>query len=416
MTSTITTRQLGRNLGYSAISAASASLLLVLSILITNVLGQAEWGKFSVALSLAMIGEALMDFGIHQVTIRTIARDRAQAPGLFRNSIALKSVSAAVMFVVLGGIAWYWQREADVRAACLIMLAAAILRSYLLTIRGVLQGLERFGDDSVVVIADRGIVLVCGALALQLHYKVVGLAWSFVLGRALAVAAALLIARRHVGLPKPEFDKALWRDLQRRALPLGAFLIVLNLYSYVDTIILFALTGSAIETGLYNSAYRTYEGLTYATAILSAVITPRLASLWKDDRAGHLRLLRGSLAVSGLAAVALTIATWLAAPLVLSIFGAEAVAATTAVRILAVGLVFVFTIWVLHAAAISVFEERWLLRATLIGLTLNVALNLYLIPDYGRNGAAAATVLSELLSMVILVWALRFAIWPRASA
>jgi O-antigen/teichoic acid export membrane protein len=353
-----------------------------------------------------------MDFGIHQVTIRSVARDRNMAEGLFRNSLALKAISAVVMFFLLGGLAYFWRPEPDVRAASLIMLASAILRSYLLTIRGVLQGLERFAEDSVVVISDRAIVLLFGAIALKLHQRVVGVAVAFLLARVVALVAALIIARRHVGPPRPAFDTAMWRDLQRRALPLGAFLIVLNLYSYVDTIILFTLTGSAVETGLYNSAYRTYEGLTYATAILSAVITPRLAHLWKEDRGAHLQLLRRSLGASAGIAVVLTLLTWVLAPVVLSVFGVEAVAATTAVRILTVGLVFVFTIWVLHAAAISVFAERWLLRATLIGLGVNVALNFYLIPGYGRNGAAAATVFSEMLSMAVLVWALRSAIWP----
>jgi len=258
-------------------------------------------------------------------------------------------------------------------------------------------------------------VLAFGAAALALHQKVVGVAFAFLVARVVAVCAAFLVARRHVGTPRPAFDTTTWRDLQRRALPLGAFLIVLNLYSYIDTIILYALT-SAIETGLYNSAYRTYEGLTYATAILSAVITPRLSNLWKEDRAAHLRLVRGSLASSVGLAIVVTVVTWLAAPMVLPIFGPEAVAATTALRILALGLVFVFSIWVLHAVAISVFEERWLLRTTIIGLVANVGLNLYLIPEYGRNGAAAATVLGELLSMVILLWALRKPLWPETQA
>ena len=46
------------------------------------------------------------------------------------------------------------------------MGGASIFRSYMLTIRGVLQGLERFGWDSVVVAADRAILLTFGALAL----------------------------------------------------------------------------------------------------------------------------------------------------------------------------------------------------------------------------------------------------------
>lgn len=404
-----------RNLFFSAISAGSAALLLVLSILITNVLGQEAWGDFSVVLALSTIGEALMDFGIHQVTIRSIARERGRASELFRNSLALKALPGAATFLALSAFAFWKLDTPDLRNAALLMLASAVLRSYLLTVRGVLQGLEHFADDSIVVVADRLAVLMLGAVAIGLGYGLVGIAAAFLAARCLAVACALAVVHRHVGAPRPAFDTAIWSDLQRRAMPLGAFLILLNVYSYIDTIILHALSDS-FETGLYNSAYKAYEGLTYAPAILSAVVTPRLSSLWNVDRAAHCGLVRKSLGASiGLAAV-LAVAAWHAGPFVLRIFGPEAPLATNALRILAVGLPFVFVIWILHAVAISVFEERWLFRTTLVGSIANIGLNFYLIPEYGRDGAAAATVVGELLSMLILLWALRKIIWPPAVA
>ncbi len=404
-----------RNLFFSTVSAGSAALLLLLSVLITNVLGQAVWGQFSLVLSLALIGEALMDFGIHQVTIRSIARERPRASELFRNSIGLKALPGAVMFVVLSGVAFWLRPEADVRLAAVLMLASAVLRSYMLTVRGVLQGLEHFADDSVVVVADRLLVLAFGAVSLWLGTGLVGLATAFLAARCVAVVSALVVVHRHVGGPVPAFNTAVWRDLQQRAMPLGAFLIVLNVYAYIDTIILAALAGDT-ETGLYNSAYKTYEGLTYATAILSAVITPRLSNLWSVDRSAHLVLVRRSLLGSLALAAVLAVAAWYLGPLVLRIFGEQAVSASGALRILALGLPFVFAIWILHAVAISVFEERWLFRTTLAGAVANIGLNFYLIPAYGRDGAAAATVIGELFSVAILLWALRKIIWPVPEA
>ena len=403
-----------RSLVYSTIAAGSAGLLLILSVLVSRMLGQDGWGNFAYVVSLGMIGEALMDFGIHQVTIRSIARDRSTAAPLFRNSLALKALPGAAMFLVMTAIALGLHGETDLRLASVLMLGSAVLRSYLLTVRGVLQGLEQFGDDSLIVVGDRLIVLIFCSVALWRGHGLVGLSVAFLAARGVAVAGALAIAHRHVGLPKPAFDTVVWRELQRRAMPLGAFLVVLNLYSYIDTIILRSLV-TPFETGLYNSAYKIYEGLTYATAILSAVVTPRLSHLWSVDRRAHHRLVRTTLGASAALALALTTVTWFAAPIALRMFGADAVAAVPTLRILGLGLIFVFVIWILHAVAISVFEERWLLRTALIGSLANIALNFLLIPGYGRDGAAVATVLGEVLSMAILFWGLRRAIWPRQA-
>ena len=62
-----------------------------------------------------------------------------------------------------------------------------------------------------------------------------------------------------------------------------------------------------------------------------------------------------------------------------------------------------FGIWVLHAITMSVNRERLLAQTALVGLAVNVGLNLYVIPRMGADGAALATVVGELVSMTMLV-------------
>jgi len=400
---------------YATLSAASAVFMLALQSLISHLLGETVFGRFSWALTLAMFGEALMDLGVHQVTIRSIARDPSRATHLFRNSLALKAVSGAAMFLIMGGMSYLLARDTALWQASLVMLGVAVLRSYLLTIRGVLQGLERFGRDCAVVVVDRLLVLIITGAAVLTGAGLFGIAVSFLLARVLAVGLALSITRPDAGNPKLGFDLALWRDLQREAFPIGLFLVVLNFYSYVDTIML-GVISTFSDTGLYSNAYRLYEGLFYAPGILSALLTPRLANLWKDDRAGHLKLAQRSLLGALALAAVLALPVWLLArPLLVVVFGEPAADAVTALRLLLLGLGPVFAIWILHAVAISVFRERLLLTTTSIGAIVNAGLNLWLIPRYGRDGAALATVAGEVLTLTLLLWGLRPALWSQAE-
>jgi O-antigen/teichoic acid export membrane protein len=192
---------------------------------------------------------------------------------------------------------------------------------------------------------------------------------------------------------------------------MGAFLVVLNVYSYIDTVMLGVLSTDA-DTGAYAAAYRIYEGLSYLPGILSAALTPRLARLWSADRAAHVRLAwRGLGAAAGLALLAGGPVWLLARPLLTLVFtGGSAVdygQAASTLRILVAGLPFIFVIWMLQAVATAVFLERLLLKTAAIGALLNVALNLFLIPRYGRDGAAFATLVGEALTMTLLFWGLR---------
>ncbi len=392
-----------RNMAYASISAASAVLLLVLFVVAGRTLGEGEFGKFSFALALGMIFETLMDFGLHQVTIRAVARDKSRATELLHHALGIKLMWTGGALTALVATATLLRAEWDVRIACYLIGGSLVLRSYMLTIRGVLQGLERFGWDSVVVAVDRAVLLVFGLAALASGSGLRGLVIAFVAARAVALALSTWLTHAQLGGIGVRFDRAIWRDLQTTAVPFGFFLIVINLYSYVDSIMLGKMRTDA-ETGLYTAAYKTYEGLTYAASVIAAVLTPRLANLFVSDRRQHRRLaLLGVAGSAGLAVAIGGVAYVLAAPLIALLFGAAFVPAADPFRILCLGLAFVFAIWVLHAVAISVNRERLLLKTALVGLTVNVGVNLYLIPRMGGNGAALATVLGELVSMVILL-------------
>ena len=210
------------------------------------------------------------------------------------------------------------------------------------------------------------------------------------------------------------YDREAWRDLDLTALPLGFFLIVLNLYQYIDGVMLGYFRNDA-ETGLYGAAFKVYEGLTYAATAVSAVLTPRLSALFLSDRTRHRQLSIGGIAgTAGIGAIIAIIGFALALPLLTIPFGNAFAGAVPPFRILCAGLPIVFAIWILHATAISVDREKLLLRTGLIGLAVNVGLNLYLIPHYGPNGAAWATVAGELVSMLILIAGLRAA-WSIAA-
>jgi O-antigen/teichoic acid export membrane protein len=295
------------------------------------------------------------------------------------------------------------------------MLASAVFRSFLLSVRGGLLGLEAFGVDTALVVGDRVVLTIACTTALVAGVGVLGLAVVFLVTRATTVAVAFVVARPHLGTPAWRFDPRAWAALQQRALPLGLFMMALTAYNYVDTVMLKGLT-TGDETGLYNAAYRIYEGVTYAAAALSAVLTPRLASLWATSRQGHARLARLGLATTIAMALPLGAMLWWWAPFWMVLLpGPAYVSGAGVLRILAAGLPFVFIIWVLHAMATAAVRDRLLIRSTVVGLVANVGLNLWLIPTSGRDGAALATILGEMVTMAMLLTGLWATLTERAD-
>jgi O-antigen/teichoic acid export membrane protein len=239
--------------------------------------------------------------------------------------------------------------------------------------------------------------------------SVVQLSLVFLGVRILTAAGAVVIARRHVGTGV--LDRVLWRSLPAEALPVGLFLLVLNLYNRFDTVMLNKLAGDR-ASGLYGAAYPVYEGLTYATAVVSAVLIPKLSRMWTERSPEYRGLVLRSQAGVFALAIVVAAAAWPLAEVGVRVFGAEFAPAATTLRLLLLGLPFVYVTWILHAVAIAADRTRALLVVTSIGTALNVGLNLFLIPRYSYNGAAVATVISEVVAMSALMYGLRSALRP----
>ena len=390
-------------------SVASGSMLLLVALLIFagRLLGDEAYGRFSFALALAMIFETLVDFGLKEITTREAARDPATLRNKLANTFGLKlvlAVAAGFAFVVTVRAL---TSDPDVRVACYLLGMSSILRSYLLTLRHTLQGLERFGADSVAVVIDRVLLLLLGGGALLAGLGLFGISAAFVAARAVSLAAAYGVVAWLVGPVRPAFDVAAWRALQFGALPFGAFALALSFYSYIDTIMLGVLRGDA-ETGLYNAAYRIYEGVANVPQLLYNVLAPRLASMWVVDRLAHRRLARRGLLFGLVLGAPVAGCTFVFAPVaVTTLFGVEYAAAGAALQLLGAGVVFVLPLFVLYSVALSVDAGGRMLSTVLIGCIVNIGLNGILIPRYGMLGAAAATVVGEAAVLTILAWGLR---------
>ena len=181
--------------GYATVSAGSAALLLVLLTVAGRFLGADDYGRFNFALALTTIVETVMDIGLSQVTTRTVARQKETAAQFFQHVLGLKLVWVTAGLVSCSIVAPILRSDPAVVRICYLMGVSSAVRSYLLTTRGLLQGLDRFDLEAVVVVADRLLLLVAGASVLWAGYGLLGLAMAFVLARLIMFALVPVLLR-----------------------------------------------------------------------------------------------------------------------------------------------------------------------------------------------------------------------------
>src|SRR5260370_4109886 len=89
------------NSGSATVTAGSASLLLILLTVAARFLTAADYGRFRYALALTTIVETVMDVGLGHVTVRAVARAKADAGRLLGDVLCLQLVWVACGLPIL---------------------------------------------------------------------------------------------------------------------------------------------------------------------------------------------------------------------------------------------------------------------------------------------------------------------------
>ena len=195
--------------------------------------------------------------------------------------------------------------------------------------------------------------------------------------------------------------RAALSSLLRLSIPLGLGAIAVAVYYRVDSILVYQISGSQ-EAGFYAAAYRLVDQV----QIIPIAIVGALFPLISEAAANNPERLRRFVASAweillGLAFPIVAIGVVLAHPLAGLLFGSEFEGPTGTVLILIWPVVIAIFLGYLGGALVPAVNlvKIWTFIA-FGGAFLCVGLCLLLIPPYGANGAAIATVATEYPVMV----------------
>jgi O-antigen/teichoic acid export membrane protein len=366
-------------------------------------LGAEEFGIFSFALAFVSVFEPLMNFGLSQLLIREIARDKAATKTFLADGVIAKLIIAPVVFLVIYITVHFLQKSDLALETVYLMAVAALIKAVKDTFRSVLLAHELFGLDAVSLIIERLSLVIAGTFVLINGHGVIGLCWTFVLVRLTDILLIGAMVRLKVCSISCRLEPDALRNLLLAGFPIVGYAVTINVYSYVDTIMLSVLRSNE-EVGWYNASYRMYEGLVIIPSIISTVFFPRLSVLYKENKLELNRLLANGLKfIFGISLVVSTVGIYFSEKVINMSFGSEYIHSVFCLQVLLAGITFAFASDFLQTALIAMDRQRLVLCAALMGLFLNVALNIWLIPYFGYVGAAAATVVAAAVVAIFLL-------------
>ncbi|MBN2030706.1 flippase [bacterium] len=389
------------NLFYSSISVLTTFFLFILMTFMGRYLGSEKYGMFMLALHIATIFEMFTDFGLRDISVRNVAQQKNLTEKYIGNLLIWKILLSFFVMLALIGVVHLLGYDSNTQLVVYILAPSAFLKSLKYTMRIFLQVHNRFAWDTVLVFIERFCLLGIGLAVLFQYRAVFPLAICFTAVRLVDFLLILVILRWKIIPFRLNLDFHFMKKLQLEAFPLGLFFVVLTIYSYIDTVML-SLMRSIGDVGMYNSAFKIYEGVTILPTIFWLVLLPRLSELFTENIDHHKRLAIRSIKYMFVIGIPISIYGIILSHYFLGFFyGDEYLPAVLVLKILFIGIVFQFANWMLNATLISMNRQKIILLLGSAGLAFKIIMNLILIKYYGYYGSSVTTVLGELLIFAI---------------
>lgn len=375
------------------------ALGVVVTVLLVRTLGRGPYGQWVTLLATYQLLGFLTSLGLEAVTVREATNDPARAPEWI-GALLVTRAALTLPVIVAGLVVLVLIREGDE----MLVAGLVLLLQFPLSIGSSFQVVHQLRvSNGVPMIVLTINSVVWGLLVVFISIAgggLVAVACALTFSSAMTSAIQAMAALRIVGLRLRPSRAAIMR-LVRVGAPLGLAGLLVNAYARIDQLIVFEVSGS-VAAGLYGSVYRLLDSAHFVPIAALTTLAPILAAAWPADRERTLRLAGLAaefLAVGSLGALAF--ASVGSSAIVQALFGPEYAQAATALPVLGAAFVFICFGYLTGNLLLVLGIARRQLVVALVGLVVNVAGNLVLVPRYGFMGAAWMTLATEVVVVVI---------------
>ena len=407
-------------IGSLIIMALGTLFTFINTVLLSRILGAAALGIYSFSQSLILFLAAPLTLGISQFLTRRIAAYVASDDNTSLHLIIRWSTRTGILIVVpmvgVLSVIFFLSRDwlgfeklyalfwalALLPLGLMIHIYGATLRALGHMVKGQLNDiftrpfLFALFLSLFLLFPKIGVLNPAGAMALHI------LATFIALIMVTWMKERLLPSRGRTMSGATASDNEIW---QRSFMTFAVFSGIGAVQMYMDIIVLGLLTDDAL-VGVYRVAAQGMMLVTAAALAIQVALSPSISKLYAlGDFDGIQRLLQAGARVTLLVILpAVALIVFFAEPVLVTIFGPQYGIGKMALSILVLGSLSYGVIGLGGPALNMTGNENVAVKAAIVGAICNLSLNFLLIPPFGMEGAAVATVSSLIITHGLWAW------------
>ena len=408
---------------------SNLGLILVLNLLVKpfyilgidagvqDAVGATVYGGYAALLSLGFLLNIVLDLGITNYNTRHIAQHTHLMGKYFSGVVGVRFVLAGLYAVLSLGVGLLLGYSGDQLSMLGWLVLNQILAATILYFRSNIAGAQHLRTDSLLSVLDR--LLLIGMVGWALWGRVGGapfriewFVWAQTISYGITTVVALVLVLRLSGKVIPKWDMTFGRVVLRQSFPYALLILLMTFYYRTDTLMLERmLPDGAFEAGVYYQGFRFFEAFNMIGYLFAGLLLP-LFSRMLSPKAGPGASGREGLDPLVGMAFKLVLAGSLAIAVIGSVHAIDFMQLLYSTNTVRSGTVFALLIWsfvgvcttyifgTLLTAGGDLRTLNWLAG---IGAVVNICLNAILIPRYQAEGAAWASLVTQMATAVAQV-------------
>lgn len=375
---------------------SSISTFIILGIIARNYHEQGI-GIFTLALTYLTMFNLLADFGFNAHVLRKVG---LKASGEWNKLLGTRIIWSVVLVAIAITLLPFLPITTPEFSKAVIFGSLAII-GYSIFITSNLIFQSRLRYDLSVLSSSLGILISLGLfvfLGLQ-KYPVFFLFLAHLTGWIIIAVSALLLVKNFLPKIAPVFDYRYIKDLFKNSWPIAATLALNVIYFRVDSFLIAYFKGLS-NVGIYNVAYSIFQSVLVLPTFIMNAYYPLMLKSQKGIKFVGLGLL-------GLGFLSTLLILILAPEIVKILTGGGFAGSISSLQILSLGFPAFFLSSLFMWLMLAKGHYKKMLVIYILGLIINLSLNLILIPQYSFYGASWITVISEYCILLMQILALR---------
>jgi len=374
---------------------------------ITRKIGDAGFGKISLALYFGTIFLALADMGLSEFFVLDSAGERIINPKKIGINIGTRIfLNIAVCFIIIF-CAFIFANEPPLIITIILIGISALLDSFTLFLRSIFRSIEKMHYEAISFILEGiikfGIIVILVNL-LNASFEILGAA--FLITSIITLLFTMFICKEKLCIvPIVNFKTCIGYIKKGMPFAIIGFLCVINLK--IDVIMLSKLSND-YATGWYSAAVRLVESLLIIPAVLAIALFPVLSRLRKYFLNSFVYLYRSAFGICIMAGLTISILLYYSSAfLIRFIFGQVFINSIEVLKILSWIFVPFFLKFFLERVAMVLNRANVLFIAYTGGAILKIMLNFIIMPRWSYRGIGFTSVLTEALIIIYILFSVR---------